>query len=376
MIYFDNSATTRFKPKSVIDCFCAEAIRSSNSGRSGHTDCTNLAAKIYRTREKIKAYVGANDDYEVIFTSGCTEALNLAIFGYLKGKKGNVITTIWEHNSVIRPLNYLEKYGEITVTYLTPDENGKITPQTVENSINNDTLLIVINHTSNVNGHEQEVGEIGKIAHKHNIPYLVDSAQALGHTDINMVAENIDMLACCGHKGLQALQGVGFLVVKRDIPLTPIRYGGTGTNSANLDQPAIMPEGFECGTQNGGGIISICPAIDWLNSHQQKMWQNLKYLSGELIYGLKQINNVTLYSKYPSSVVSFNIADISSTEVADILNQSNIAVRSGLHCAPLAHQYLGTIDRGTVRASLGNNNSIMDVKILLNAVENIAKLVK
>lgn len=373
MIYLDNSATTRYKPKSVIDCYYREATNSANSGRSGHSDAIALMTKIYKAREVIKEYVGANDDYEVIFTSGATEGLNIAIQGYLKGKEGDVITTMLEHNSVIRPLHYISQNQNININYIKPNEIGQVTSDMVREKITSDTKLIVINHTSNVIGVTQDIASIGIVAREYNIPLLIDTAQSLGHTKINMVSDNISILVGCGHKGLQAMQGIGFIVIKKDILLSPIKFGGTGTNSDSLEQPTLYPEGFECGTLNSPAIVSLIPAIEWLNEHQSQLERKEKLLSGELIYGLKQINHVKLYSSYPSSVISFNIDSFSSSEIADILSENNIAVRGGLHCAPLAHKYLNTFDIGTVRASIGFNNSMYDIKKLLEVVENIAK---
>lgn len=373
MIYLDNAATTRFKPNSVLESYCNDATHSSNSGRGGHSDCMDLASKIYRVREDIKDYVGAGDSYEVIFTSNCTDSLNLAILGYLRDKKGHVITTMLEHNSTIRPLHHLEINNNITVTYLKPDENGYITANMIENVLQSDTLLISICHTSNVTGVTQCISEIGQVAKKHNIKLLIDSAQSLGHHPIDMEGSNIDMLAGCGHKGLQAMQGIGFLVVKNDTILTPIKYGGTGTDSHSLTQPTIVPEGYECGTLNSPAIVSLTPAIKWLRMNEANTTTNLNKLSKQLISGLSNIRGVKLYSKYPSTVISFSLHDSPSTEIADMLNYRGFAVRSGLHCAPLAHKYLETMDNGLVRMSIGNNNNSRDIMAVLVAIESISR---
>ena len=373
MIYLDNSATTRFKPKSVIEAYCSDATHSSNSGRGGHSDCMDLASKIYRAREDIKGYVGAGDSYEVIFTSNCTDSLNLAILGYLRGKKGHVITTMLEHNSTIRPLHHLETSSDISVTYLKPDKNGYITAKMVESAIQPDTLLICICHTSNVTGVTQQISDIGQVANSHNIKLLIDSAQSLGHHPIDMERDNIDMLAGCGHKGLQAMQGIGFLIIKNDIVLSPIKFGGTGTDSHSLVQPTIMPEGYECGTLNSPAIVSLSPAIKWLRINQVKTTANMNKLSKQLISGLKNIKGVKLYSEYPSNVISFSLYDSPSTEIADMLNYRGFAVRSGLHCAPLAHKYLDTTCNGLVRISLGNNNNSRDISSILTAIESISR---
>ena len=373
MIYLDNSATTRFKPKTVLDTYYIEASNSSNSGRGGHNDCMDVANKIYKAREEIKQYIGADDSYEVVFTSNCTDSLNLALLGYLSGKTGHVITTMLEHNSTIRPLHYLQNEGGISVTYLKPDAHGHITADMVEKAITPDTIFISICHTSNVLGVTQDITQIGKVAKTHGIKMLIDSAQSLGHTTINMCDSDIDMLAGCGHKGLQAMQGIGFLIVKNDITLKPIKYGGTGTDSHSLTQPTIYPEGYECGTLNSPAIISLIPAINWLRSNNKSSKVKLNALSKELTRGLKNIDGIKLYSEYPSIVISFSMYDSPSTEIADMLNYRGIAVRSGLHCAPLTHEHLSTSCNGLVRISLGNNNTIYDIREVIKALESISK---
>ncbi len=373
MIYFDNAATTRFKPKTVLESFYHECTHSSNSGRGGHNDSMDASSKIYKARTDILDYVGASEDYEVIFTSNCTDSLNLALLGYLSGKKGHVITTMMEHNSTIRPLHHLADVTDITVTYLAPDASGHITGKMVQDAIRTDTILISISHTSNVTGATQPIADIAKVANSHNIKMLIDTAQSLGHCPINMAESGIDMLAGCGHKGLQAMQGIGFLVVKNNIQLTPIKFGGTGTDSHSLKQPTIMPEGFECGTVNGPAIISLSAAIKWLKINEEKTNRKMHNLSMHLFNGLNKIKGIKLYSEFPSYVISFSMFDIPSTEVADMLNYKGFAVRSGLHCAPLAHKHLGTTDNGLVRISIGNNNNDRDIRDLLIALEVISK---
>lgn len=370
MIYFDNSATSRFKPKCVIEEYNRFVLNSCNSGRSGHKDCIKTATKVLLTRENIKNRLGANDDYEVIFTNNCTEALNMAILGFVK-PASHVITTIFEHNSVLRPLKFLEDNFNVKVSYLYPDLTGKIPPTSIENSITSDTTLVIVNQTSNVTGVSQEIGEIGKICNQHNIKLLVDTAQSLGHEPIDMQDLNIDMLASCGHKGIHGMQGTGILVIKKDIVLKHIKFGGTGTESDVLVQPDHYPEGYECGTINTGGIIALGKAFDWTYSNFIQLNRHYKYLSGEIIYGLKSMPKITCYSDFPSTVISIEVDGYSSSEVAEFLNTHNIAVRSGLHCAPKIHEYLGTISDGLCRISIGYNNSLNDCHTLLNVLSRL-----
>lgn len=376
MIYLDNSATTRFKPECVINAMVTQLKNSCNPGRSGHKDCNELGFKIYTARETVKSFLGADDDYQTIFTSGCTEALNLAIFGSQNtfGTNYQIITTLNEHNSVLRPITKLAKDYNIDIIYLTPNDKGVVTADMLENSITDKTKLVIINHTSNVTGANCDIGEIGKITHKHGIKLLVDSAQSLGHCSIDVTESHIDMLAIAGHKGIYGPQGIGALILHNDVQLTPVKYGGTGTDSNDLNQPLVLPEAFEAGTCNSIGILGMEQAFLWSKTNKKNIHQLHRYLSSELIYGLKQIKGIKLYSQFPSSVISFSVDKYTSSDVADYLSEHNIAVRSGLHCAPLIHKHLGTIENGLVRASIGYNNTIIDIRTLLIQLEKLIKI--
>lgn len=375
MIYLDNAATSRYKPQAVIDAFCKECSYSANPGRGGHDESFNAGLRVYNTRKIIKDALDIDDSYEVIFTSNCTEALNLGILGLLSEKEGcpHVITTVCEHNSVLRPLHRLFRQGKIELEILSPEVGCAISPNAVISALRDDTALVALNHVSNVTGVVCEVGEIGKVTRERQIPLLLDCAQSMGHCEIHMDDMGIDMLAAAGHKGLHGLQGTGFLAMKNDMRLVPLKYGGTGTNSESVDQPEVLPESLESGTLNTCGIVALGEAVKWTQENFNNLHHVYRYLSSELSYGLKQIKGIQLYSGYPSPVISFNVLDYSSTDVADYLNTLGIAVRSGLHCAPLMHKHLGTLQRGTIRASLGYNNTIFDIKKLLIAVENLVK---
>lgn len=373
MIYFDNAATSRFKPQTVLDALIAECAHSANAGRSGHNDSIACGMKIFNARNNIKSYIGADDEYEVVFTANASEALNLAIFGYLTNisAKSHVVTSVLEHNSVLRPLKRLEDLGQINTTYLKPDLSGDITPKLVLEALQQNTKMIILNHTSNVTGSTCDVAEIGKIAKSRNIIFLVDGAQSLGHTPLDMVNCNIDMLAGAGHKGLHGAQGVGFLALKRSLNLKPLKYGGTGTNSESPYQPTELPESLECGTLNACGISALNQGVLWTKENATNLHRIYRYLSSELHYSLKQMKNLEMYSKYPSAVISFNIKDYNSTDIANYLNEQGFEIRSGLHCAPLIHKHLGTLERGACRISLGYNNTLSDVRNLVKAIDGI-----
>lgn len=260
---------------------------------------------------------------------------------------------------------------DVNLIEVTPDKDGIISPVAVANAITADTKLICVNHISNVTGNLTDIYSIGKTAKLHNIPLFVDGAQSLGHVALDMVENNISFLAGAGHKGLHGSQGTGFLIYDTEYNLLPIRYGGTGTHSESLTQPSVPPEAHESGTVNSAGIIGLGASAEWTYQNLAKISLNTRYLTGELLYGLKQIKNVRLYSSQTTGVVSFNFKDYSSTDIGDYLNEHDIAVRCGLHCAPLIHTQLGTLESGTVRVSVGYNNSIKDIHTILRHIDNL-----
>lgn len=363
-IYLDNAATSRFKPRAVIRAVEKELKRPANPGRGGHKESINSARHVEDCREQIES-ITMNGN--VVFTKSCTEAINLAIFGSYKG--GEIITSLYEHNSVLRPLERLKKEGA-QISYISTKSN-LIYPEDLKRKITKKTSLVVLGEMSNVTGQIQPIEALGALLKEYGIPFCVDTAQSLGH--LNTDYKDVTMLAAPGHKGLHGVQGTGFLVFKNDVTIKPILYGGTGTESANLSQPLTPPEGQEAGTLNTAGIRGLKEAVKWTKRHFESVNYNVKYLSEILLDELKKIDVIRLYSPRPNGVITFNIGDLSSTEVADILDAKyNICVRAGLHCAPLMHKRLGTLKQGAVRASLGYNNTEGDVYTLVKAVKEIA----
>lgn len=369
MIYFDNAATSFYKPErvkaAVINAF---NNFTANPGRSGHNLSIKTDNIIFETREKVKQFFNAGN-YNVIFTKNCTEALNLAIFGTLNAGD-HVITTCYEHNSVLRPLEKLKENG-VEVTTLFCDV--AILPTEIEKEIKQNTKLIITTACSNVTGECPNLKEIGNIAKQHKIIYLVDGAQSSGHMDINLQLLNVDMYAFSGHKGLLSITGVGGLLIKNGLNLKPITFGGTGTESENLVQPTGMPEGFEAGTIPTIPIISLNAGIEFLTKNFKKIIKIEQNLTKYLYFKLKKLNFIKIYSKESSkNVICFNIKSLDSSFVANILNeQFNICVRSGLHCAPLIHKWLGTLNTGAVRVSLDFFNTFDEIDKLINALIKI-----
>lgn len=377
MIYLDNAATSRFKPRCMTETMVKELNCSSNPGRGGHKDAIATAEKIFGARSLIKKLVKANEKYEVIFSSGCTQSINLAILGYLQnfaGQSIDVIATSNEHNATLRTLFFAKNSIRVNIIEVKPQFDGSINPLDISRAITADTRLICLCHASNVTGSVSDIEAIGKVAKNSGVALLVDCAQSLGHIDVDVTACNIDFLACAGHKGLHGPQGVGFLVWNTDKYLFPISFGGTGTDSDDLNQPDTIPEGYEAGTVNSAGIIALSSSIKWTMENLRQINLQERYLTAELLKGLKNNRNVTVYGSSNCGVVSFNYKNYSSTDVGDYLNSCNIAVRSGLHCAPWIHRHLGTIERGAVRASIGYNNTISDVRALLLALQKLDKI--
>ena len=366
MIYFDNAATSRYKPKEVIKAVEYEIKHAANPGRSGHDAALSAARRISDTRDSLIEDFNA-PHHNAVFTKNCTEALNLA-FNILS--QGHVIITANEHNSVLRPLFRLADENIITVSVVNPASDGYINPIEIENKIRKNTIMIVVNHVSNVTGTETDLFNVGKIADKHGIVFTVDAAQSAGHVAIDVDKLKIDMLAAPAHKGLYGVQGCGFLIFNENLTVPPVILGGTGTMSDSLIQPSTPPEAQEAGTLNTPAISGLNAGIKWTKKHFNEINALEKKLTEEFIYGLKNIKNIKLYSTVESKgVVSFNVKGIDSATVADALNERGFAVRSGLHCSPLIHKYLSS--NGAVRVSFAYGNTVKQVHKLLRAIEKL-----
>lgn len=369
MIYFDNSATSFYKPKAVKNAVI-NAINNltANPGRSGHKLSQRVAEKVYDVREKVKKFFGAKD-YDVIFTKNCTEALNLAILGTLK-EGDHVIATCYEHNSVLRPLEYLRSKGvEVTILKCKMSEIAL----NIEKAIKENTRLIITTHVSNVTGDICDIVRVGEVCKKYGIRYLVDGAQSSGHLKIDLNKANVDMFAFAGHKGLMSITGVGGLVVRRGVSLSPIMFGGTGTDSLSLVQPVDSIEGFESGTIPTIPILSLGAGVDFLMKNFEIITKKEEKLSKYLYFSLKKLNFLKIYSKEDTSnIVTFNVENYDSATIANYLNEEfGICVRSGLHCAPMVHDYLGTTDIGAVRVSIDYNNTTEEIDYLIRVLKNI-----
>lgn len=379
MIYLDNSATTYPKPQSVINAI-AESFSNygANPGRSGHSFSVKSAMKIAEIRQDLCDFVGAEGAENIIFTSGCTEALNLAILGSCV-KGGHIICSSNEHNSVLRPIFELQKDGFVEVSVAQPKNHTKLQLSDIIPHIKPNTYLICVNHISNVDGMEADIDEIGKFCYEKCILFLVDGAQSVGHKKINMLKQHIDLLSIAGHKGLYGPMGVGALAFSSKTKLRPIKYGGTGTESINTLQPEAAPEAFESGTLPTPAIIGLGAGLNFVKANFEKITHKLDDYTTYLNFELSSMEKVKVYTQPDNAngVLCFNIGNISSTEVSTILDERfGIMTRSGLHCAPLKHKSLGTIEQGVVRVSLSYFTKFSDLEKLLKAVKIISKSIK
>ena len=370
MIYFDNAATGGFKPRAVTDtAYNVIKYLCANPGRSGHRLSLTGAKGIYDCRISIGEFFNATPE-RVIFTKNCTEALNLAIFGCL-GNYCHVITTVFEHNSVLRPLTYLHKKGKIKLDIVSPSSKCDLVGA-ILSKITDETGVIVMTALSNVTGEIMPFERVGRIAKEKGITFIVDGAQAGGHIQIDLKKNNISMLALAGHKGLYGIMGSGILVINDNVEIEPLMLGGTGSESFNLNQPRCYPERLESGTVNLPAIFSLNEGVKYIKDNLECFSGKLTEYTAEIIQGLESMN-IKCYSKpNPAGIVSFLLEDISSDEVADILNSEyDIAVRGGMHCAPLTHKFLSTEKTGLVRASLAVQNTSREISAFLNAVKRI-----
>ena len=365
MIYLDNAATSFYKPQSVKDAVINSFDNyTANAGRGAYNVAKETGLKVEEVRDTCKELFG--ECFECIFTSGCSTSLNLAILGTIK-PNSHIITTYLEHNSVLRVLESLRKKKLIHYTVLT--DFSKVN---IERNIRYNTTHIITTHCSNVTGEVIDINLFSEIARKHNLLYILDTAQSAGHIEADFT--NADIIAFAGHKGLKGISGVGGLMVKPSIKLSPILFGGTGTSSIDLNQPLSLPEGFEVGTLPVIPIISLGEGIKYFLNNKKEILSIEKVLGDYLKHELKKLNFIKKYWKDENvnGVYSFNVKELPSSLVADILNDDyNICVRSGLHCAPLVHKFNNTTEQGMVRVSLSSDNTKEDVDCLIKALKEI-----
>lgn len=373
-IYLDNAATSWPKPEAVylaVERFQREW--GAPAGRSAYQEATEVSREVEAARSGVARWLGAADHRRIIFTANGTDALNLALHGILKS--GNhVVTSVVEHNSVLRPLRHLEDGGIVQVTRVGCDSVGIVDADAIRSALRPNTRLIVLSHASNVTGALQPIAEVAALASERGVLFLVDAAQSIGHVPLDVQAVPVSLLAAPGHKGLLGPLGTGLLYVAPGVEnvLEPLRQGGTGSRSDDDRQPDFLPDKYESGNLNALGILGLGAAVEWLAEQGiEKQRQHAQALTAQLLEGLQAMPGLTIHGPEESdrrvAVVSITAELYDPQELAAMLETvSRVQVRAGLHCAPLMHQALGTLaSGGTVRFSPGPFNSPADIDATL-----------
>jgi len=376
-VYLDNSATSWPKPPTVVKAISDYLNEYGGSpGRSGHSFSLRAAREVFETRELIAELFNARSSERVIFTANATHALNIALKGILK-KGDHVIITSMEHNSMIRPLRYLENQGFIELSIANCDEKGYINIEDLKNKIKSNTKLVATIHGSNVTGILQPIRQIGEICKNNNVLYLIDAAQSAGFANIDMQQDNIDILAFTGHKKLYGPPGIGGLCINNDIAIETLIHGGTGSKSEMEIHPEFYPDRLEAGTGNTIGVVGMKAGIQFiLDKGIDKLRKKQTELTNYFIKQLQEINEVILYGINTDNdqlpLISMNVKNIIPSDLAFKLdNEFEVMVRAGLHCSPLAHKTIGTFPQGTVRFSIGSFNTEEEINYVIDAIKTI-----
>lgn len=381
MIYLDNAATSWPKPPAVLDA-TLHALRDvgANPGRAGHRLANESSRIVYRAREAVAELFGVADPLRVVFGANVTWALNLALRGLLR-PGDHVITSSVEHNSVMRPLRALEREG-VALTVVPCAPTGELDPQRVADALRPETTLIALNHASNVVGTVLPVPEVGAIARRHGALLLVDAAQTAGSWPIDLVADDIDLLAFTGHKSLYGPMGTGGLVLGERLEerrLAPLMRGGTGSRSELEEQPEFCPDKYEAGTPNVPGLAGLEAGVRWvLEQGVETLRRQEAALTQRLLDGLRGTSGVTLYgtgnAARQTATVSFTLAGVPPSEAGLRLDEEfAIMCRIGLHCSPACHRTLGTFPEGTVRFGLGAFTTSDEIDAALDAVRRLER---
>ena len=377
MIYMDNAATSIYKPAEVTEAVINAMKTLGNAGRGVNEASLCAAGEIFNVRLLLAKLFNAEDPSRIAFTSNATEALNTAIKGIFE-PGDHVITTVLEHNSVLRPLYEMEEKG-VELSFISCDETGMINPADFGKEIRDNTKAIVCTHGSNVTGNLVDIAAVGKIAEANNLLFIVDASQTAGVMDIDVQEMNIDVLCFTGHKGLLGPQGTGGIYVREGIEIRPLKSGGSGVQTYLRKHPPQMPTALEAGTLNSHGIAGLGAAVTYLkNTGLPAIREREQMLIRKFYEGIKDLPGVHIYGDWNQEVrcpiLSLNIEGLDSAVVGDeLFNTYSISVRSGAHCAPLMHKALGTESLGAVRFSLSHYNTEEEIDAAITAIAEIVK---
>ena len=378
MIYLDNGATTYHKPEAVIQAVADAMRHMGNSGRGSHQASLGAARTIYDTRVLVSELFGLGNPLQVAFTANSTASLNMAVQGIFS-PCDHVITTMLEHNSVLRPLYRMRENG-VELTIVRADRLGNIRYEDMEAAIRPNTKGIICTHASNLTGNLVDIARVGEICRRASLVFILDASQTAGVFDIDMGEMGIDVLCFTGHKSLMGPQGTGGICVREGISIRPLMAGGSGTHSYSELHPSDMPEALEAGTVNGHGIAGLHAALEFIKETGMESIRNREQLLMRRFYqGVSDIRGVTVYGDFSrmdvhAPVVALNIRDHDSGEVSDGLAMDyGIYTRAGAHCAPLMHQALGTVEQGAVRFSMSYYNTEEEMDQAVLAVREMAE---
>ncbi|AWB46712.1 cysteine desulfurase [Paenibacillus sp. CAA11] len=377
VIYLDHAATSWPKPDSVIKAVTESLVGiNGNAGRGAHSMALHAGRVLMKTRLLLAKLFQASNPNDFVFTSNATMALNMAIKGWLQ-PGDHVITTMLEHNSVRRPLEYLRRTLGIEVEYVQANPSGDLDMKQLASAFRLNTRLVICTHSSNLLGCILPIHEIAELAHRHGAVILVDAAQTAGVVPIRVDEMGIDMLAFPGHKGLLGPQGTGGLYVRSDLNLNPLLHGGTGSQSEEPEQPEVRPDRYEAGTANTPGIAGLGAGVEWVLQQgiehiYEQEWKATQWIMSEL----KKLPDIRLLGpelgRERTGIVSFVIEGQDPAETAFRLDREyRIAVRAGYHCTPLGHETAGTKTTGAVRASVGYETTERELTAFVEAVQKI-----
>ncbi len=375
MIYMDNAATTIHKPEPVKAAVLAAMDSFGNAGRGASEPALNASRVIYETREKLARFFHGADASRIVFTANSTESLNIAIKGLLS-PGDHVITTVLEHNSVLRPLYECRERG-VELTILDCDEKGNISYEDMEAAVKENTKAVVCTHASNLTGNMVDLERVGAITRKKGILLVADASQTAGVYPVDVQKMGIDVLCFTGHKGMLGPQGTGGMYVRPGLVIRPLLSGGSGVDTYNPRHPDLMPTALEAGTLNGHGIAGLGAAVSWLEEKGLDALRETELKRMRQFYeGVSRIPEVTVYGDFSSDrrcpIVSLNIGDYDSSEVSDELSVTyGIVTRPGAHCAPLMHRALGTTGQGAVRFSFSHYNTEEEVETAVQAIKEL-----